>query len=1388
MFAISEFVRRNVSYGRMLFCCLISGFLMGLTPAPAGAQIELRRMQGEIEAAINNLERLRGVMITERTPEGPLVRGYLAARIGVESIDKDAPHSAPDIYLPSIRVTLRDPRTGEESAPTMTDLSGRFTLRAPRKGRYLVCYEGGGFDAGCLETFISADRAYRSIGTLIVPIVRRRNAITVFGDVRLADGSVPRALAPTFNANSFAIVSLHGSKGGTRLSVPVNNDGLYIMPNTPLLERLALRVRHEGYKHAQPMVLGAVGRIAQRVDLVIANSAPRIQPLVAQNAAGRRLGAARGGDVVTLRARVDDPDGDALQFRWQVTGGDLDDATARETTWRLPTRAGAHAAVLLAFDGRGGYARSEITVSTRPGGLLFSGVVRGSDAAVLAGAQVDVNGRVAVTDSRGFFRLSAPDRERFVMTIRRDGYAFASNIYADSVTGGAWTLTKAQVFTVDPTQPIDLQNTRSARECPGPASARMDWDRFPTLAEPQWQDGRGDVVPAPKDARAQPGLPRPEGGKRTPRSDDPKDDVRSGRDQDRDCGPGVRVRIPANALVDAAGDPPQGDVQVQLSTVDLASANQMPGNDTVVDGDKVGVMQSWGAGVVEIRAGGRDYDLRPGMSAELVIPVDRTQIEAGGPLPPTIPLISYDEKRGVWRQDGEAKLDAAGGQPIYVAEATHFTAYNADLIKTDQSCVALQNQGMPASYDLEVTIPRPGGAAPTVRTFPAVEGGVSETALLNLPSDTNITLVPIRTTAADPSQNGLPMGVFVVNTGGPQNPAWPTVLGGFQNEPQGPPYYQEDGGGNPVGACSTRVVVQDLGLNFYDPPTPVAGAFLHGLGSFAAVNLSDVDPAFPADANAALRDAVAQASEDYRAQIDPRGLRTTLSCYKIANRMPLDPGETCPDHAVVGFTPLPPLAETAAVYANTIDLGFGREMHCVQNGADVACYVSNYESLVYTGPGEGTDVFKAQAAADGLANLIAPDATVAMEFTRIEDAGAPGDPIVLSDPERVVKFYVFGGDGLPVDAANLDGLGARPVPQLCMACHGGFIPNPSGAPATAGGVPTAVFASRNDVKLGAKFLPFDLASFSYAAPDTDVGNPANKLNQQAAFRTLNQMVAAAPPPDPGDPSSTVIVDLLDAWYPGGATPQNEDAVVPAWNGDPLRRATYRGTVARGCRTCHVANPEPNLRFEAPGAVAGNSFDGNLGAIQLRVCRQHVMPHARRTHDLFWTSTGPNLPAQLQAYGDSVNANGWQVVGGFGVDPTLACGQEFTQGGAAPTAGAFDASALVLSTCVGCHNAGNAAPGSAFNVAGLDLAPAGAYAQLVGVAATELPSFDRVAFGSSDEDDSYLWRKIADTHLGLGGYVAPGPGVAMPQGGPGLLSADAVAAETIRAWLQGGAAP
>jgi hypothetical protein len=1317
-----------------------------------------------------------------------LVRGFITVVAGGPSeLGQKLSSPREVIYLPNIKVTVHDLLNNTQSDPVTTDLSGRFTaFTVP--GRVRICWEGRGFPPGCSDGSFSVSGPFTNIGAVQIPIPRLQDAVAVYGHVTLADGTSPRTLEPTANINAFATISLLAPGGKALYEVPVNNDDQYLFPVVPLKKLFDVRINEEKYDRKQGLELDNASVPVQRIDFAMVNHRPVIEPLVALDNNKVRVANASPGVKVVLASRASDPDNDKLGYFWEVSGGTLSSATDPEPTWMLPTAGGNHAATLIVYDHKGGYAKSNVNIPMNPAGLVFSGTVAGTDTLAIKGAEVDVNGVTASTDSRGYFLLHVPDKQRFVMTIRKPGYGFSSNVYYSSVPGGHWVLTKASLFTKDPKQVIDVQNERTPRECMGSPTARLDWKSHPRLAIPEFQDGRGNAVSPTKDVRRLPGLPpQPTltNGKLVLAANHQSDAT----DPGKGCGPGVRVTIPANSLVDGKGKAPAGNVTVQISTVDLQTPGQMPGNYTVfTGGNQARQMQSYGAGIIEISSGSTRYNLRAGAKAQVIIPVDRGQLLAGGPLPPTIPLLAYDEKNGGWIQSGTATLQPGG--KAYTATVSHFTAYNTDLIKTDQSCVSLQNQSMPPTYDLEVTIPQLGGAAPVKRLFPGVTGGNTETVLINLPKLTNITLVPIRTTDPDPNKNNLPIGVFVVNTGQPQNPAWPIVPGGRINEPVGPPYYHQTGG-TPDGACSTQVSLHDAGLSFY-PGTPPHGAFLHGLGSFAAVNLTDTDPAFPGDATATLRDAVAQASVDYRHTIDPRGFRSTLSCFKAANRMPLKPGDPPCTPADPAFVPQAPLTDTATVYANTADLGFGREMHCVQDGANVGCFVSNYDAAVYTGPGDGPDITKAQDAVLGLAGTLAPTATVAMEFSQIEDAGASGSAISFSDPDRVVKFYVFNAAGDPVDAANLDGLGARPIPQLCMVCHGGYIPNPSGATTTTGTPPvhTPVFCGPghpNDVKLKAKFLPFDLRNFTFAAPDSDAANPNNKLNQQSKFQTLNQMVKVAPPPDVADPSSNVISDLYDAWYPANALPQLESAVVSQWNTDALHSNFYVQVEGRSCRTCHVTNASPNLRFEKPGN-AGVGFEGNLGLVQQRVCKDHVMPHARRTHDLFWTSTNPSQPAQLQAFGDSLNNNGWQNVNAPGVDPTLACGEEFTPGGGSPVSpGNFTPVQTVFSgSCVGCHNTANAASGFGH----LDLST-NAYSNIVNHASFELPSMNRIT--SSDTAHSYLLHKINGTHTGLAGCPVITPcfgGTAVACGGRmpcgGTLGAPDVT--TITNWITGGALP
>src|SRR5258708_10138698 len=122
-----------------------------------------------------------------------------------------------------------------------------------------------------------------------------------------------------------------------------------------------------------------------------------------------------------------------------------------------------------------------------------------------------------------------------------------------------------------------------------------------------------------------------------------------------------------------------------------------------------------------------------------------------------------------------------------------------------------------------------------------------------------------------------------------------------------------------------------------------------------------------------------------------------------------------------------------------------------------------------------------------------------------------------------------------------------------------------------------------------------------------------------------------------------------------------------------------------------------------------------------------MPKAKRTHALFWKSLNRHERAELQVFGDSVHSDGWQ--GNL-------CGV-FTAGGATPPSPFTPVQAVFTGTggCTGCH-VGSSPP------RGLNLGAANAYANLVNVDSSELPSMKRVSSTDHDPTHSYLFNKVS----------------------------------------------
>jgi len=264
--------------------------------------------------------------------------------------------------------------------------------------------------------------------------------------------------------------------------------------------------------------------------------------------------------------------------------------------------------------------------------------------------------------------------------------------------------------------------------------------------------------------------------------------------------------------------------------------------------------------------------------------------------------------------------------------------------------------------------------------------------------------------------------------------------------------------------------------------------------------------------------------------------------------------------------------DVRAVYYNAGDLGFGREMHCRKNVADVACYVINHGHGA-GGPPEQS----ASAAANNQLNL----PTVAMVYKAVLN-GQPND----------VAFYIFDPAGNRINKVALDGEGDKYVPYLCLPCHGGNYD------------PTA-----NSVT-DASFLPFDAPSFRYSA---QAGY--NLSDQQEAFRQLNSLVRDTNP-------TALITELIDGWYAntGGVnTPGStldDSFVASGYSGDP---GLYNNVVKHYCRACHTAQ---SFNLATPAGVS---------SAQYAVFTGFYMPHAQLTNHNFWNSPAPAYLANNQGW-------------------------------------------------------------------------------------------------------------------------------------------------------------
>jgi hypothetical protein len=1010
--------------------------------------------------------------------------------------------------LPEVDVRLENAITFTTVATSRTQLDGRFRFTVPGQATYRVCWTSAAVGTGCGSRFTVGTR---DVGLRTVPVPAQ--VAVVHGRVLSADARPCWLQDSFFGMNVKTQVTITAAGAPAPLAATVANvQGEYAFAGVKSGTRYQVRADCE-LSSGGSLVTAASTPVVANVNFP--NHAPRLAEMVAFDG-GTAIARANPGATIKLASLIREADaGDTTEYLWRTIdgSGSMSGGNTPSQQWTLAPGAGIQTAYLLARDGRGGYAYKRFDIPAGVNKLTFSGrVIDETTMQPVSGANVEVSGTGAVTNAQGWFTLQVPPTaapERYVLNVRHPQYALLSRIHDKESTGNTYELIRAQ-NTMHPPGAINVLDTGSSGPCGGGDKQTSGVTASPFRAVAK----RGDRIVAGR----------------------PKSNTSPG--QTEPCSHrGARILIPAGALVDKSGKVPTGPVQSSVATFNPARRT-LPGDYRAVTAASTEAeLLSYGALHAEFRDGaGNKLNLKPGTTAEVRVPVSAAQLPSA---PPSIAIWSYDEKSGLWVEEGTGALQNTADGWMYVGKTKHFSSLNMDVAGTDPA------QATCVRFELGASLA--GWTNLVMRAYVSYAGQfsqVKETALDSAQYHA-VFRIPYAPPAPPPNTlrielRGTYLGTTVVllddiiATDAPR-----PKMTGLDLWPDGPDYSE----------CGDVITLEadPVTLPYYgDIDATGRPAFLTGpYGQF-----------LPEDGE--------QTATDYYETLDPGGATyPTLETWWTGHGFAADG---------TGGTGI-------AQYLNFNDLGFGRDMNCRANGADLACYVTNYGL-----PNQNLANADAAVAHD-------PDqraATVAMEYLAAE----PSD--------RRVRFYVYGG-GDPATAgklkfADLDGLGPKPVPHLCIVCHGGQYD-----------------LVDNNVQF-ARFREFDLPSFKYSLGRSWDFFPAVDtltFDEKTQFANLNQLVRNIAP------AASPIGPLIDAWYTGGFGPGTAPVkpTPPAgWNNNATEISGYHNVFAKTCRTCHVARD-----YDIPGVyITFNSYS-DFQFTSSYVCDDpKVMPNAFVTYKNFWS--------------------------------------------------------------------------------------------------------------------------------------------------------------------------
>jgi hypothetical protein len=141
---------------------------------------------------------------------------------------------------------------------------------------------------------------------------------------------------------------------------------------------------------------------------------------------------------------------------------------------------------------------------------------------------------------------------------------------------------------------------------------------------------------------------------------------------------GMIVALPAAGVVKASDNSPYtGTVNIAAHWIDPVSADisqTMPGDLRGINTDGyIKRLTTYGMAAVELTStSGELLQVAPGKKATLTFPIPAS---LAGTAPASIPLWSFDETNGLWKQEGQATKTGNN----YVGEVSHFSFWNCDV-------------------------------------------------------------------------------------------------------------------------------------------------------------------------------------------------------------------------------------------------------------------------------------------------------------------------------------------------------------------------------------------------------------------------------------------------------------------------------------------------------------------------------------------------------------------------------------------------------------------------------------------------------------------------------------------------------------------------------------